>query len=171
MRTIIPLKERKLDIVFLGYFWFNLVFITYLFDLEQIVITDTSNFEYPAWPPAFIVDLGHWWGANFDPVLLERPVWWRMTIWIDAVLFGPFYMAAIYAFTKGKDWIRIPTVIFASVMLTNVTIILGEEFMGEFASPNILAVLGANASWVIVPILLIWRMWDAEHPFTKPTTE
>ena len=39
MRTIIPLKERKLDIVFLGYFWFNLVFITYLFDLEQIVIT------------------------------------------------------------------------------------------------------------------------------------
>ena len=60
---------------------------------------------------------------------------------------------------------------FASVMLTNVTIILGEEFMGEFASPNILAVLGANASWVIVPILLIWRMWDAEHPFTKPTTE
>jgi hypothetical protein len=171
MRTVVPLRERKLDIVFLGFFWFNLVFITYLFDLEQIVITDTSNFEYPVWPPAFIVDLGHWWGANFDPVLLERPVWWRMTIWIDAVLFGPFYMAAIYAFTKGKDWIRIPTVIFASVMLTNVTIILGEEFMGEFASPNILAVLGANASWVIVPILLIWRMWNAEHPFTEPTTE
>ena len=94
-----------------------------------------------------------------------------MTIWIDAVFFGPFYMAAIYAFTKGKDWIRIPSVIFASVMLTNVTIILGEEFMGEFASPNILAVVGANASWVIIPLLLIWRMWDAEHPFTKPSTE
>jgi len=170
MRTVMPLKERKLDIAFLGFFWFNLVFITYLFDLVQIVIADTSNFEYPLWPPAFIVDLGHWWGTNFDPVLLERPVWWRMTIWIDAVFFGPFYMAAIYAFTKGKEWIRIPTVIYASVMLTNVTIILGEEFMGEFASPNIVAVLGANASWLIVPLLLLWRMWSAEHPFTRAFT-
>ena len=170
MRTVIPLKERKLDFVFLGFFWFNLVFISYLFDLEQIVITDTSNFDYPIWPPAFIVDLGHWWGANYDPVLLERPVWWRMTIWIDALFFGPFYMFAIYAFTKGKDWIRIPSVIYASVMMTNVTIILGEEIMGEHASPELWAVLLANASWLLMPILLLWRMWHAEHPFTRPAT-
>ena len=170
MREVIPLRERKLDIVFLGFFWFNLIFITYLFDLEQIVIPDTSNFEYPIWPPAFIVDLGHWWGQNFDPVLYERPVWWRMTIWIDALFFGPFYMFAVYAYAKGKDWIRIPSVIYASVMLTNVTIILGEEFMGEYASPAIGLVLLANASWVIVPLLLLWRMWSAEHPFTRPAT-
>ena len=99
---------------------------------------------------------------------MERPVWWRMTIWIDALFFGPFYCFAVYAFTKGKDWIRIPSVIYASVMLTNVTIILGEEIMGEHATPTLLPVLAANASWVIVPALLIWRMWDAEHPFTRP---
>ena len=118
-----------------------------------------------------MVDLGHWWGQNFDPVLYERPVWWRMTIWIDALFFGPFYMFAVYAFAKGKDWIRIPSVIYASVMLTNVTIILGEEFMGEYASPAIGLILLANASWVIVPILLLWRMWDAEHPFTRAASE
>jgi len=57
----------------------------------------------------------------FDPVLLARPAWWKATIWIDAVLFGPFYALAIYAYARGKDWIRLPSVIWASVMLTNVT--------------------------------------------------
>ena len=106
MERVIPLSRRKGDIVVLVY-W-----------------------EYPLWPPAFFVDIIHWYGRNFDPVLIARPVWWRMTIWIDSLFFGPFYVFAIYAWTKGKNWIRIPSVIWASVMMTNVTIILGEEFMG-----------------------------------------
>ena len=166
MRTVIPLKRRPLDIIILGYFIFNIVFITYLFDLEQIVITDASDFTYPAWPPKSIDDLGHWWGQHFDPLLYARPVWWRATIWIDAVLFGPFYLAGIYAFVKGKDWIRLPSIIYSSVMLTNVTIILSEEIWGAHASGNLAAVLGANASWIIVPVLIICRMWKPEHPFT-----
>lgn len=177
VRESIPLRERKIDYLLLGFFWFNLVFITYMFDIEQVIVTDTSlagtsEYVYPPWPPAWVVDLSYWWGRNFDELLMARPMFWRMTIWIDQLFFGPFYIAAIYAFTKGKDWIRIPSIIWASVLMTNVTIILGEEFYGQWAAETAAqkaAVVAANASWFLVPMYVIYRMWTAgEHPFTRP---
>ena len=157
-----------MDILILGFFYINIIFITYLIDLEQLVISDTSNFDYPIWPPRMVVDLVHWWGNNFDPALMARPPWWKATIWIDSLFFGPFYIAAIYAYTKGKEWIRIPSIVYASVLITNVTIILFEEVAGPYASPSLGIVLFANASWLIFPLLIIWRMRDTRHPFTQP---
>jgi hypothetical protein len=166
MRVPLPLSERKIDIPILVFFWFNLLFITYLFDLEQLLVANPADFEYPFWPPAFVIDLAHWWGANFDPALMARPPWWKATIWIDFLFFGPFYFFAVYAYTRGKEWIRIPSVIYSSVMLTNVTIILSEEFFGEYASPDPSIVVLANAAWILFPILIIYRMWRDPHPFS-----
>jgi hypothetical protein len=163
----VPLSERPWDILFLAFFWTNLLFITYMVDLEQLVIDDPFAFDYPGWPPALVVDLVHWWGRNYDPLLLARPVWWQMTIWIDVLFFGPFYAFAVYAFTKGREWIRIPAVAYASVMLTNVTIILGEEIGGRHSPPSLGVVLLANGAWVLVPLLLLYRMGRQPHPFTR----
>lgn len=164
---LVPLRQRRRDIAILAFFVVNLLFVTYIIDVEQNVIADPYYFEYPVWPLPFMVDIIHWWGNNFDPVLMARPMWWRMTIWIDSLFFGPFYMIAIYAYIKGREWIRIPSIIYASVMLTNVTIILGEEIGGPYASPQLGWVLLANASWVIFPLFIIYRMWSEEHPFTR----
>ena len=166
MPDMLPLRKRPLDAVLLVYFIFNLVAISYLFDIEQIIITDVTHFTYPAWPPRAIVDLGHWWGATFDPLLNARPVWWRATIWIDALFFGPFYAFAIFAFLRGRNWIRMPSVIWAAVMMTNVTIIMSEEIFGAHATPRLFIVTLANLPWLLVPILVIARMARSEHPFT-----
>lgn len=158
-------RRGLLDVIILIYLFFNLFFISYLFDIEQIVIVNTAHFTYPVWPPRFIVDLEQWWGHHFDPLLNARPVWWRATIWIDALFFGPYYAFAIYAFLKRRNWIRVPSIIYASVMLTNVTIILSEEIWGQHATPHLAAVVGANASWVIIPILMLIRM--SREPFPE----
>ncbi len=164
---VIPFRERKLDWLFVGFFVLNISFITYIVDIEQLVIDDPENFEYPLWPPAAMVDLVHWWGRTFDPPLMAREAWWRATIWIDQLFFGPFYAFAIYAFVKGKNWIRMPSVIWASVMMTNVFIICFEEMVGGHATPEAPMVLFANAPWFLIPIVLIKRMWSAERPFTR----
>lgn len=169
--TPLPLSRRPLDVIFIGFFVVNLFFITYIVDIEQILILDTRHFEYPIWPPAPLIDLVHWWGHNFDPALLARPPWWRATIWIDALFFGPFYAFAIYAFVKGKEWIRVPTIIWGSVLMTNVTIILFEEMLGPFATPRPFVVLFANAPWFLFPVALITRMARAAHPFSPPPPE
>jgi emopamil binding protein len=166
-RAAVPLGERRIDLVFIAFFLINLGFITYIVDVEQIIIDDPAKFAYPAWPPAKLVDLIHWWGRAYDPVLLARPTWWKATIWIDALFFGPFYAAAIYAWVKGREWIRLPAIIWASVMMTNVVIILSEEIWGPHATPRLGMVLFANAPWLLVPIGVIARM-ARERPFSRP---
>jgi hypothetical protein len=163
----VPLSKRRVDLVILAFFTINLLFITYVVDLEQLVIPDASHFTYPAWPPRAAVDMVHQYGRTFDPLLIARPPWWKMTIWIDALFFGPFCVVAIYAYFKGKEWIRIPSIIYASVMITNVLIILSEEIYGPYASPRLPAVLLLNLPWLVFPILILARMCAQAHPFTR----
>jgi hypothetical protein len=161
----LPLSKRPVDIAIIIFFIINLFFITYIVDLEQLVIANADHFQYPAWPPSKMIDLVHWYGRNFDPVLIARPAWWRATIWIDSLYFGPFYAFAIYAFAKGRNWIRLISIVWASVMLTNVSIILFEEVVGEHASPQLPRVFMSNAAWVIFPVIVLFRMWRSANPF------
>jgi hypothetical protein len=164
---VIPLRRRPLDIGLLGFFVVNLLFVTYVISLEQIVIRNPAAFTQPLWPPRSAVALIHWWEQTYDPLLWARPAWYRATIWIDVLLFGPFYAAAIFAFVRGREWIRVPSLVWAGLMFANVTIILFDELLGEHATPHPGVVVAANASWFIVPIVLIWRMARSSHPFTE----
>ena len=58
MRQTIPLRERPIDWILLAFFVVNLGFITYVVDLEQLVIADRARFDYPLWPPPVLVDNG-----------------------------------------------------------------------------------------------------------------
>ncbi len=166
--TPVPFSQRKVDWFFVGFFIVNLFFITYIVDLEQLVIADPHHFEYPLWPLRPLVDMVHWWGDHFDPLQNARPVWWRATIWIDALLFGPFYAVAIWAFITGKEFIRKICFLWAPVMMTNVTIIMFEELIGPHQTPATFIVTAANAPWFIVPILLVWRCWPERPMFSRP---
>jgi EXPERA (EXPanded EBP superfamily) len=120
----------------------------------------------PGWPPPAIVDLVHWYGHRYDPLLMARPAFFRATIWVDVVAFGPFYAAAIYAFVRGRKWIRVPALVWAGVMMANVTIILFEERFGVYRAPHFGFVVGANLAWLLLPIAVIARMWR-DDPFGR----
>jgi hypothetical protein len=166
-RVPVPLRRRRIDLLFLVFLVINLGFITYIVDLEQLVIADPANFNYPAWPPAPLVDLIHWYGNTFDPLLMARPPFFQMTIWIDVIFFGPFYACAIYAFVRGRDWIRVPALVWSGTMLANVLIILMDERYGVSAAPRFGIVVLFNLPWLLTPLAMIARMWR-DHPFTEP---
>jgi hypothetical protein len=151
----VPLRERKIDVAILAFFLVNILFITYIVDIEQLIIPDPYHFSYPLWPPAPAVDAIHWWGSTFDPLVMARPVWWKMTIWFDALGFGPFYVVAIYAFATGKHWIRLPSIIYSAMLFTIVAIILGEELAGAHATPHFPIVFLANLPWLLFPLIII----------------
>lgn len=153
-----PLRRRPVDWLFVAFFALNLGFITYLVDLEQLVVKNPDNFDYPVWPPGPLIDLVHWYGNNFDPLLMARPPFWQMTIWIDVLVFGPFYLAALVAFIRGRAWIRPFAYIWAGMMTSNVLIILMEERYGEFATDHWWPVLGANLTWLLMPLLVVLRL-------------
>ena len=91
MRRPIPLGRRRLDWILLAFFALNLFFITYIVDIEQLTIANPAHFRYPVWPPRFFVDMVHSYGSRYDPLLMARPAFWRMGIWIDVIWNGPFY--------------------------------------------------------------------------------
>ena len=143
-RQVIPLRSRKVDWILLAFFAVNLFFITYFVDIEQLTIANPFHFAYPAWPPHAIVDMVHSYGQKYDPLLMARPAFWRMTIWIDVLWNGPFYVAAIYAISRGREWIRVPALIWSGSMSAVVLIILAEEYNGVHASPHFPIVLLLN---------------------------
>jgi hypothetical protein len=112
-RRPVPLACRRVDWVLLAFFTVNLCFITYFVDIEQLTVANAAHFHYPAWPPPAIVNLVHAYGRHYDPLLMARPAFWRMTNWIDVLWNGPFYVAAIYAIARGRDWIRVPALIWS----------------------------------------------------------
>ncbi|HEY7834171.1 MAG TPA: hypothetical protein VIG30_11415, partial [Ktedonobacterales bacterium] len=71
-RVVIPLRQRPGDIAILVFFLVNLLFITYIVDLEQLVIANASHFTYPLWPPRPAVDLIHAYGQQYDHDLIAR---------------------------------------------------------------------------------------------------
>jgi hypothetical protein len=89
---------------------------------------------------------------------MARPPFWRMTIWIDVLFFGPFYLAAIYAFVRGRTWIRTPALVWSGTMTANVLIILMEERYGVYATPHFGIVLASNLPWLLMPAAKIRRM-------------
>ena len=164
MDNVIPLRQRKYDWFFIGFFLINLFFITYIVDLEQLIIPDPYHYTQPLWPPAPFVQMIHKYGNSLDPLLMARPQWWKNTIWLDVLFYGPFYIVALYAFIKGKNWIRIPAVFYSGMMFADVFIILGEEIAGPHATPHLLAVLMLNLPWLLIPLLLTIRLWH-DKPF------
>jgi hypothetical protein len=103
--------------------------------------------------------------------LMARPVWFKDTIWLDNILYGPFYATAIYAFIKGKQWIRIPSIIYATMMITGVFFILTEEAFGPFHTPQLGIVVLANSSWIIFPLLILFRMGLTSQPFARSISQ
>jgi hypothetical protein len=164
-RQAIALRRRRTDLIFVAFFVVNAGVFSYLVNLEQLVVVDPDHFRYPTWPPAPVVDLVHWYGRHYDPLVLARPPFWRMTIWLDAIFFGPFYLLATYAFIRGRDWIRLPALVWSGTVAACVLIILMEERYGRWAAPNFPLVLALNAPWLALPAATIWRM-RREHPFT-----
>ena len=54
------------------------------------------------------------------------------------------------------------------MMFTIVCIILNEEAFGKYRTDHLPLVIGANLSWLIFPILVVWRVGGSAHPFTVP---
>lgn len=167
MQPSLPLRQRPWDYAYIFFFLLNFFFITYIVDIEQIIIPDPSNFKYPFWPPPFFVDMVHNYQRTYDPVVWNRMPWYQATIWIDSLLFGPFYAIAIYAFIKGKPWIRIPCIIWATMLFTIVMIIMMEELAGSTPTTYPVMVTLLNMPWATVPVLMIWKMWRDGNPFAK----
>lgn len=121
--------------------------------------------ENTPWPPRFFIDVISFWCDLADSLVRFNPPWFKIMSYFSPFLYAPFYLFATYCFIEGKEIVRIPTFIVSSALLYSLIVILGEQYMGEFASHNFKLVLVAYGPYVIFPIMWMWRM-RSPHPFT-----
>ena len=80
--------------------------ITFLLDIEQVTVVDPAKYGQPGftplWPPEPCVRAIHWWGRTADGLVLARPVWFRVAIWLEVLVQAPFYALAILAFARSR---------------------------------------------------------------------
>ncbi|HVD97713.1 MAG TPA: emopamil-binding family protein [Cytophagaceae bacterium] len=159
----LPLRERKFDI-----------FFAIMFSLFAITsgISDaipTLGIEMSANAPTWFGRANYDYAINCDPLFLHPPVWMRFVTGLSAFLYGPFYLLLVYALVKGKNWIQLPAVIYATMIgtITGV-IVFGVEFFGEpeYRCQNVTKFLSFNTPYVLIPILLLIRMRKAD-PFKR----
>eukprot|EP01080_Neovahlkampfia_damariscottae_P004999 gene4999-8597_t len=170
---VIPISQRPLDIFIIVLFILFFI-IAYLVDIVAAV----SPFGSPS-NPGVTPDLlkSYWWAplrdeyarwCVLDPAFCANSPWMRIMAAFSPFLYGPFYIIAIYAFLKGKNWIRPFALCYAWGLFYSLTIIMGEEMLGESAAHDFIAVAAVNSPyWILMPGILAYRFWNTHTPFTR----
>jgi hypothetical protein len=106
------------------------------------------------------------YAKDTDLLLAANPSWVQLELWISTFVFAPFYVAAIYALVRGRDWIHVPAMLFASAMVYSLVLYLGAQFSAPYVSPNPAKILGANLPYALIAVAFAYRMRHA-RPFQE----
>src|SRR4051812_48381502 len=159
----LPLRQRPIDILFVVVFSWMIV-SCFISDLLPTIGVD---FSQPS--DNFLVNSNYWYASDADPLFMHPPNWMRIVTGLSAFVYMPFYFFLVYALVRGRNWIQLPSVIYAT-MISTITgiIVFGVEFFGEpeFQTQNPVKFLAFNLPYVLLPILLLVRM-RKPLPFTR----
>lgn len=106
------------------------------------------------------------YGTKFDPLVAENPLFLRVMSGISAFVFGPFYFVLAWGLAKRRDFIRVPTIVWATAMLYSMVVHVVVELACATPPPNLPVFFGVYAAYVAAPILLLWRVAPA-RPFGR----
>lgn len=151
----LPLKDRKIDV------FFAVVFLTFAVTSGIADAVPTLGIEMTPDSANPLARANYWYAVDADPLFMHPPVWMRIVTGLSAFVYGPFYLVLAYALIKGKNWVQLPAVIYAT-MISTITgiIVFGVEFFGEpqFQTQNAAKFLAFNTPYVLLPLLLLTRM-------------
>jgi hypothetical protein len=171
----IPLRERKRDRFFIIVF---ALFATtsFLIDTANMVGRPNPHSRNPM--ARFVYDQM----VGIDPVLIANPRAVQVSVgFVSALLFGVFYLVLIYAFARGREWIRLPAIFYAGMIVMGTVSYLAVGILGDaplfalacgpgsgfdYKSPNPLMSVAVNVLYPVVALMLVARMWRP-HPFTR----
>ncbi|GAA2798834.1 EXPERA domain-containing protein [Mycolicibacterium pallens] len=174
VRVAIPLRERRYDWFFIVVFT---VFIGSSFTGDIVNMVGRPDPDSDFFLARMVYQV---YADGTDPLLIANPRFLQVGASVSAVVFGTFYVVAVYAFIRGREWIRKPSFIYTGMVVQTTFIVVMVGFAGDaplfqavcntiydYTFTNVPKALAYNLPYIVVPILLTARMWRA-HPFTRP---
>ncbi len=151
-----PLSDRRRDIFFVVIFSF-FAFSSFFSDAWHALDLLQGD--------AFWARANRWY-AEFaaDTYFAAEHEYLRVGTAISAFIYGPFYLLLVYAFIKGKNWIRPMALVYVGAMLHGMIEYITWEYWLGPAPGETLIFWAFNGPYAVVPILLGVRMWKP-NPF------
>ena len=155
----IPLLERPADLLFAAFFAFATWSSWFSDIVPALGMTIAEN------SPSRLGRLTYFYAKDADPLLIASPYYLRISCFLSAFVFGSFYPVLVYALVTGKNWIRMPAIVYVSAMTYGMIMFLGFEFFGPLPPTNLGWFALWNVPYLVVPLLLAYRMRHPE-PFS-----
>jgi len=159
----LALKQRGFDYAFIVFFSWAFISCMISDAIPTLGIMQSPD------SPNILAQINYAYSSVNDPLFMHPPIWMRFVTGLSAFVYAPFYLVLVYALIKGKNWIQLPSVIYATMIVTLTGVVVyGVEFLGEleYRTPNPLGFLAYNTLYVLIPLLLLIRMRKPE-PFTR----
>jgi hypothetical protein len=159
----LPLRKRPIDIFFLVIFSLFIVTCIISDSVEGLGLDQTAD------STNILVQWNYWYSSNFDPLYQSHPLWLRFISGTSAFVYVIFYVLLIISIIKRWNWIQLPSVIYATMIIALTGIpIFGVEFFGGPGerTPNPGIFLAYNLPYIVVPLILLIRMRKPK-PFTR----
>jgi hypothetical protein len=161
--TNLPLRRRGVDV------FFAIVFAAFTVTslISDLLPSVGIDFSHPS--SNFFVNSNYWYAHDADPLFMHPPTWMRIITGLSAFGYLPFYVVLVYALITGRNWIQLPAVIYATMIVTLTgVVVFGVEFFGEpeWRTQNPVKFLLFNLPYVLVPLVLLARM-RRPAPFTR----
>lgn len=173
-----PLSTRKFDACYIFYFAFNLIVAVLIFDLTMIFVPNPCMVGVPHYCTGITNDndVSSFNVARYiyqhlyknDRLGFERPTWFMTAVYFGPFLWAPYYIFAIYCFYIGDNRIRIPTIIYCSMMSVIYAMLIAENTVGKYTREDPYSFLCENIVWLITIPMLMIKMLKNDKPFGKP---
>ena len=124
MPAAVPLSRRPYDFLFIVYF---------VLHIATTVAVDTQIVLPRELFPKFLVQALDDWVRDSDDVLTgTRPLFYRAFVWVELVFHLPYFFFALFAFIKGRNWIRNISMVYAVAVLGSMVAIMPEVRITAF---------------------------------------
>jgi len=159
-----PIWKRPGDLVVLLYFLSHIP-ITILIDSQVLL---RSYITYPK----TLLDVCDQYVLDFqDKLVGNPPLWFQVFTACELLVQLPFFFFASYAYYKGRNWIRIPAIVYGVHVVTTLVPILAVQFLDPQIRPTDNVTLACLASiysiYLFIPLYIVLTNIFYEFPFSE----
>ncbi|KAF6255027.1 hypothetical protein COO60DRAFT_1537625, partial [Scenedesmus sp. NREL 46B-D3] len=117
--------------------------------------------------PQQLKDLLQWHiETNGDHLVRDNPIWFVAFVWCELVVQLPFFFIAAYAYLAGRNWIRIPAIMYGVHAATTVVPMLADFYYGQGRnSPQKEQLCLIYGTYLVFPLLIALTMACSRIPF------
>ncbi len=154
-----PLRRHRLDYVFIPFFVVGILNAALMSLPESLGVPVTAD---SPWPPLRSL---HSWAVAQEPQHLHIPPTLEASILYDGFVQLPLLVLLLIGLLRLTRWSWLPLVgvAYAVSAVLNMFFYLMQTFLGPDVPPHLAVYLPLNLPWLVLPALLLWRMWPPAH--------